>query len=440
VTTFITDKQTTDELGLLGRYQPGSAYGLFNKARTNGGQRLMEEMLRHPLTEAPAINQRTDIFRYFQQKAYPFPLDGEVVNAFSNMLDSGCSKTRLGNLLSTYQKKLLASVVHDDRYHRQHTGVQLATGLLRELHGFLSGKNAGLGAHPYEERMQAIQVILSDKRIERLRNLADKQTITPNDIAWYDHLLKHSLRRDMETVLQFIYELDVYIAVSEVARDKGFCYAVAVNERGNLLDIKNLRHPALDKGVGNDLSLDSNRNLLFLTGANMAGKSTLMKSTGIALYLAHAGFPVAADEMFFTIKDGLYSSINVPDNINLGYSHFYAEVLRVKSAAELVSGGKNMLVMFDELFKGTNVKDAYEGTLEVARAFARYTNCLFIISTHIIEVGEALKGNGHILFGYMPTIMEGGRPKYPYRLTEGITEDRQGMIIIQNEGIPELLK
>jgi len=440
VTTFITDKQTTDELGLLGRYQPGSVYALFNKARTNGGQRLLEEMLRHPLTDAPAINRRTDIFKYFQRKAYVFPLDGEGVNAFSNMLDSGCSKTRFGNLLSTYRKKLLASVVHDDRYHRQHAGVQLAADLLQGLYGFLKGINAGLGAHPYVERMQAIWTILSDKRVERLRNLALKQTITPKGIAYYEHLLKHSLRKEMETVLQFVYELDVYIAVSGVARDKGFCYAAAVSERGNLLDIKNLRHPALAKGVGNDLSLDGNRNLLFLTGANMAGKSTLMKSTGIALYLAHAGFPVAADEMFFTIKDGLYSSINVPDNINLGYSHFYAEVLRVKSAAELVSGGKNMLVLFDELFKGTNVKDAYEGTLEVTRAFARYPNCLFIISTHIIEVGEALKPNGHILFAYMPTIMEGGRPRYPYRLTEGITEDRQGMIIIQNEGIPELLK
>jgi DNA mismatch repair ATPase MutS len=438
--TFITDKQTTDELGLLGRYQPGSVYALFNKARTDGGQRLLEEMLRHPLTEMTAINRRTDIFRYFQHKAYRFPLDGEEVNAFSDLLDGGYSGTRFGNMLSTYRKKLLSLVVRDDRYHRQRVRVQLAARVLQELHGFLPDKKAGPDAHPYEERMQAVRSILSGRRIEQLRNLTAKHSITIKDTAYYERLLKHTLRKEMETVLHFVYELDVYIAVSGVARDKGFCYAVAVNERGNLLNIKNLRHPALAKGVGNDLDLHSTRNLLFLTGANMAGKSTLMKSTGIALYLAHAGFPVAADEMFFTIKDGLYSSINVPDNINLGYSHFYAEVLRVKRAAELVSGGKNMLVMFDELFKGTNVKDAYEGTLEVTRAFAGYPNCLFMISTHIIEAGEALKGNSHILFGYMPTIMEAGRPAYPYRMAEGITEDRQGMIIIQNEGIPELLK
>jgi len=95
--------------------------------------------------------------------------------------------------------------------------------------------------------------------------------------------------------------------------------------------------------------------------------------------------------------------------------------------------------MFDELFKGTNVKDAYDGTLAVTEGFADYKESLFIVSTHIIEVGEALKPLPNIRFMYMPTIMEGNRPKYTYRLQEGITEDRQGMLIIRNEGILNML-
>jgi len=95
--------------------------------------------------------------------------------------------------------------------------------------------------------------------------------------------------------------------------------------------------------------------------------------------------------------------------------------------------------MFDELFKGTNVKDAYDGTLAVTEGFADYRACLFIVSTHIIEVGEALKKRGNIQFAYMPTIMDGHRPRYTYRLQEGITEDRQGMLIIKNEGILGML-
>jgi DNA mismatch repair ATPase MutS len=95
--------------------------------------------------------------------------------------------------------------------------------------------------------------------------------------------------------------------------------------------------------------------------------------------------------------------------------------------------------MFDELFKGTNVKDAYDGTLAVTEAFSEYRDCLFIVSTHIIEVGEALKERPNIQFRYLPTIMDGARPRYTYQLQEGITEDRQGMMIIRNEKVLELI-
>ena len=173
----------------------------------------------------------------------------------------------------------------------------------------------------------------------------------------------------------------------------------------------------------------------------MAGKSTFMKAFGIAVYLSHMGFPVAAKDMQFSVLDGIYSSINVADDISMGHSHFYAEVLRVKNVAEEVASGKNMVVLFDELFKGTNVKDAYDGTLSVTAAFARYSNCLYIVSTHIIEVADALKDEGeHIKFAYLPTVMDGNTPRYTYKLQQGITTDRQGMMIIENEGILDVLK
>lgn len=143
--------------------------------------------------------------------------------------------------------------------------------------------------------------------------------------------------------------------------------------------------------------------------------------------------------MEFSIREGIYSSINVGDNIGLGYSHFYAEVVRVKHAAEATATGKRLLLMFDELFKGTNVKDAYDGTLAVTEAFSAYNNCLFIVSTNIIEVGEALKKHPNIQFNYMPTVMQGAMPRYTYQLQEGITEDRQGMMIIRNEKILSLM-
>ncbi len=172
----------------------------------------------------------------------------------------------------------------------------------------------------------------------------------------------------------------------------------------------------------NDLQITPDSNIIFLTGANMAGKSTFMKSLGIALYLAHTGLPVAASEMEFSVRDGIFTTINLPDDLSLGYSHFYAEVLRVKKVASQLSMNRNLFIIFDELFRGTNVKDAYEATVALTAAFAKRHNCMFVVSTHIIEAGETLKQQCHnINFTYLPTRMEGNNPVYTYRLEKGIT-------------------
>ncbi|MEH3114876.1 MutS-related protein [Pedobacter terrae] len=78
----------------------------------------------------------------------------------------------------------------------------------------------------------------------------------------------------------------------------------------------------------------------------MAGKSTFLKSVGISIYLAHLGFPVPAANMETGIWQGLISTINLPDNLNQGYSHFYNEVLRVKQVAEKIKVSKNIFCDF----------------------------------------------------------------------------------------------
>jgi DNA mismatch repair ATPase MutS len=98
-------------------------------------------------------------------------------------------------------------------------------------------------------------------------------------------------------------------------------------------------------------------------------------------------------------------------------------------------------MIFDELFKGTNVKDAYDATLAVTKEFSTYHNSFFIISTHIIEVGHTLGEEcNNVQFSYFPTIMEGLVPRYPYTLTGGITSDRHGMLIIENEKILDMIQ
>src|SRR3569833_3100012 len=383
--SFVTDKQTLEELNLPGKFRQGSVYHLFNRAKTRGGEQELDKMFHHPLNDEKAINARTAIFRFFQEQQLIFPFDPQQVALMQEYLDAGTGRNASLTLAGLFIKKGLAVATRDEGYKKVMQGLQATIVTLNKCHVFIQG--VGHVGGPFASRVAAVREILSNQRMEKVYNTDIYQSIPIKTLAGYDHLLKRKFREEMQTILSLVYETDVYIAVSDVARAKGFVYAQALPGTDNVLDAVNLSHPCLDKAIGNDLRLERGGNVLFLTGANMAGKSTFMKSVGIALYLAHLGFPVAASKMIFSVREGMYSSINVADNIGLGYSFFYAEVIRVKQAAEAAASGRRLLLMFDELFKGTNVKDAYDGTLAVTKGFADYQECLFIVSTHITEVG-----------------------------------------------------
>lgn len=439
--SFITDKQTLEDLNIPGKYKPGSIFSLFNQVHTAGGEKLLDDMFNNPLCNADEINERIGIFKYFQQKQLTFPFSAVQLEVLENYLRGGTEKYILVAGVSNFKKLILGSVITDGQYTLVKAGVQAALDILDTFYEFISGLEEQNKANPYEAQIQFVKAFFNDKRLDWFNKEKKTTNISFFKLTRYGHLLSHTLQSEMKALLTLIYHLDVYIAVSNIAEAKNFSYATALPKENNCVKADKLRHPSIENAVGNTIFLRQECNMLFLTGANMAGKSTLMKTFGIAVYLAHIGFPVAADNMEFSVKDCIYTSINVPDNLGMGYSHFYAEVLRVKKVATEVSNSKDVIVIFDELFKGTNVKDAYDATLAVTEAFSAYTNCFFVISTHIIEVGETLKDRcRNIQFSYLPTVMEGTVPRYPYKLTDGITTDRQGMIIIENEGILEILK
>lgn len=437
---FIADKQTIADLNILGKYKPNSIYSLFNQVRTAGGERMLQEMFQNPFTDHIKINERSAMFRYFHENEYHFSFKRERFEQMEAYLGMGTNGNFVAALSTMLYHKFSASFLRDEQYNSLHSGLLVTIEVLNSFREFLDSMDGNSGC-PYESERKLLKQIFSDNSLQWLATEQNTKTFSLLEFAKYDFLLKHTLQKEMERLLLGMHLVDVYLSVGAVARLNSFHYATAYPAGDHFIHTTALRHPGLAKGIANPVSFQMDQNLMFLTGANMAGKSTFMKACGIAVYLSHMGFPVAAEEMAFSVLDGIYSSINVADDLNMGHSHFYAEVLRVKHVAEEVASGKNMVVLFDELFKGTNVKDAYDGTLSVTAAFAKYRNCFYIVSTHIIEVGQALKEEGeNINFTYLPTVMDGNVPRYTYLLQEGITTDRQGMMIIENEGILEVLK
>ncbi|QEC43224.1 MutS-related protein [Pseudobacter ginsenosidimutans] len=437
--SFISDKQTLEDLNLLGRYKSNSIYRLFDHTITGGGRQLLEEMFRQPLTDASQINDRVRCFRYFGNHRPELPFsaaDFEIMESYLSSVTGNLVETGWNTIL----KKVRSQLTGGQEYAQLEAGCRQTIITLQSIRKMVMPLTAS-DDHPVADPLSILQQFFQRKEMQWL-NEADTGTAIPlAKLIRYNHCLREKMKQEIKELLPIIYWLDVNIAVSGVAATRGFCYPAARPAAEQVIDIEGLYHPGLSKAVSNQTEFSAAHNLIFLTGANMAGKSTFMKSFGVAIYLAHMGFPVAASQMRFSVKDGIYSSINVPDDLEHGYSHFYAEVLRVKTVATAVDSGKNLVIIFDELFKGTNVKDAYEATLSITAAFSRHRNCCFIISTHIIEAGHALQEQtAHIRFRYMPTVMQGNIPTYTYKIQEGITSDRQGMLIIENEKILDLIQ
>jgi DNA mismatch repair ATPase MutS len=440
-TSFITDNQTLTDLNLLGKYRRGSIFSLFCKVQTLAGERMLDTMFRNPLDDAEAINRRSGLFRHFGLMQLSFPISGKAFEAMESYLDEDGPSNLMLSMARTIYRRAAASIAKAEAYDLFDAGLRAALQALRSAHVFLGELLARDADGPYSDRLREAARILEQGALGRIMKHGDPHRLGLPEMAALDYAIRTVFRDRLQRVRETLAELDVFIAVGNLGQANGWTYAVARPPESDSIDITGLRHPAVDQAVGNTITLDGRTNMLFLTGANMAGKSTFMKSFGIAVYLAHMGFPVAADRMSFSIREGLFSSINMADDLEQGHSHFYAEVLRVKHVAGSVAAGKRLVVLFDELFKGTNVKDAYDGTLAVAEAFASYRQCLFIISTHIVEVGEALvRGRGNIRSAYLPTIMEGNKPRYTYVMREGIAADRIGMMIIENEGILDIIK
>ncbi|RZM27435.1 MAG: DNA mismatch repair protein [Pedobacter sp.] len=420
-----TDNQTIEDLRLFSRQDQKGIYELYNNTFTRGGEELLESMFRSPMSDLEAIRNRAAIIGAFGKLKTRFPFEGWLLdNVEKYMLQA---------------KELNDGKKPDLSEKETASGVGAVIELFHLLREFLEKGDLKNIAGLENERVEVMSV-LNETSLAPVFKEQAKAKLSYAASTAYDVLFRVREKGKVIRVLQFIYLIDVYISVANVAGKYNFVFPVPQPKHSGILDLEGVYHPELKNPVANSLSMNADKTVVFLTGANMAGKSTFLRSFSTALYIAHMGFPVAAKRMEFAVMDGIYTTINLPDNLGIGASHFYAEVLRVKKMAIELGAGKSLFVLFDELFRGTNVKDAHEGTVEVTRAFANMKTSRFIISSHIVEAAAELGKKENIGFHYLPTVMNGAMPVYTYTLKEGVTDDRHGMIIIRNEGILETLK
>ncbi len=147
---------------------------------------------------------------------------------------------------------------------------------------------------------------------------------------------------------------------------------------------------------------------------------------------------VPARRFSFVPVQRLFSSISLQDDLHKGISYFRAEALRVKSIAEAIVAGYRVVALLDEPFKGTNVKDAVDASRAILERFARSGDCLFMFSSHLIELSQQLPGASRIDYRYFEADESEGRLRFDYLLHPGVSSQRLGMRVLREEGIFEL--
>lgn len=192
---------------------------------------------------------------------------------------------------------------------------------------------------------------------------------------------------------------------------------------GETFEAEGLTHPLLDRrmAVSNDLQLGGKGSVLLLSGSNMSGKSTLLRSVGLAVVMARMGAPVAATRLRVSSL-ALASSVRVVDSLAAGASHFYAELRRLKHVTELASAGKGraLVYLLDEVLHGTNSRERFIGAVSVMKWLSE-RGAVGIVTTHDLELGrlaDVLPG-GTVTHAHFSDDVTGNGLSFDYTLRTG---------------------
>jgi DNA mismatch repair ATPase MutS len=210
---------------------------------------------------------------------------------------------------------------------------------------------------------------------------------------------------------------------------------------GSQLRTTGLFHPFLGRAaVPNDLHLDDRTRVCFVTGPNMAGKSTFLKAVGVAVLLAHAGCGVPAVSMEFATVRTIFSSVQIVDNLSAEESFYLAEVRRIKSLAVALRDHPSAVAMLDEPFRGTNVHDAAEATLAMISRLVSHPAALVFVASHLAEIVPSIVDDPRVCLLQFSADISAEQPVFDYKLRHGLSTQRLGMTLLKQEGVLALLE
>ena len=206
------------------------------------------------------------------------------------------------------------------------------------------------------------------------------------------------------------------------------------NITDSVLSGKDLTHPLLgDEAVGNDFYMDKNTRVLLITGSNMSGKSTFLRTVGFNMILSYLGLNVPAKEFNVPIFN-IYTCMRTGDDLENNISSFYSEILRVKGIVDGTKRNERIFFLLDEIFKGTNSIDRHEGAVVLINQLLK-GDTLGLVSTHDLELCDMEKNNEFVSNYYFKEYYKNNKIMFDYKIRQGVSKTRNAKYLMKMAGI-----
>ena len=434
-----TDKTTLNDLSIFNHEEEFSVFNKLNLTRTTGGREKLRQIFSKSLSDIESINNvhKTLQLIIARESRWPLSISNGSVLMIHKFYESSIDQPPAHPTITSAQYYKL---FHAPDYSLIKYSIGHAFDFIKGMQQIISSFLDDNTPENFKKYLQKAKGIIDKEQFKIIAQKEKSSNLIITEILSLSYFIRYHYKQQFFELIEIYSQLDAWYGMAMAVKELGLSFPVFITSEEPRLKGENLYHILLESPVSYDVELNKQNNFIFLTGANMAGKSTFIKAVGSAVFLAHIGMGVPAKSMELSLFDGLLSNINVADNVAKGESYFYNEVQRIKNTIIKVTDGRKWLILIDELFKGTNVQDAMKCSTVVIEGLIKIRRSLFILSTHLYEIGDELKKYPNIDFKYFETNVTEEKLSFSYQLKDGISNDRLGYLILKREKVIELLE